>query len=450
MYGDRDRLQRLMAAEAADFEARHPRSRTEWERAAAHLPGGVPMLWMSKWPGAWPVTVASAYGSHFLDVDGIDYVDLCLGDTGAMSGHAPHAAVAALAGQLEHGSTFMLPTRRAGQAGALLAERFGLPMWQFTLSATDANRTLIRYARQVTGRSKLVIHDFSYHGTVDETFATLDAEGRVVARRGSIGAPVPPAETTRVVPFNDLAALEAALWHGDVAAILIEPAMTNIGIVLPDDGYLAGVRALATEHGAILIHDETHTISAGPGGITVRDALQPDAITLGKTIAGGAPAGALGMSTDFSARVQASIELEDIDVGGVGGTLAGNALSLAGIVATMGEVLTPEAYESMTARAVEWTAGVQATIDEFGAPWQVTRLGCRAEYSFRPAAPRDGREAAVAEDFALSQYLHLHALNRGVLMTPFHNMALMSPATAPDDVARHTAAFREAVASLLA
>ncbi len=450
MYQDRDRLRTLMSQEVATFEAARPRSKAEWERASRHLPGGVPMLWMSKWPSPWPVTVASGYGAHFLDVDGIDHVDFCLGDTGAMSGHAPHAVVAALTEQLEHGSTFMLPTRKAGQAGALLAERFGLPMWQFTLSATDANRTLIRYARHVTGRAKIVVHDFSYHGTVDETFATLAEDGEVVARRGSIGAPVPVAETTLVVPFNDLDALHAALATGEVAAVLIEPAMTNIGIVLPEPGYLAAVREACTAHGAILIHDETHTISSGPGGMTAALGLEPDAITLGKTIAGGMPAGALGMSEGFAARVRASIRLEDIDVGGVGGTLAGNALSLVGIVATMGEVMTPEAYEGMHARAAEWTAGVQAVIDEFGAPWQVTRLGCRAEYSFRPTPPRDGREAAAADDFGLSQYLHLHALNRGILMTPFHNMALMAPATAADDVERHTAAFREAVASLYA
>jgi glutamate-1-semialdehyde aminotransferase/NADPH:quinone reductase-like Zn-dependent oxidoreductase len=448
VYADRARLAALMEDEIAAFEAARPRSRSEWERAARHLPGGVPMLWMSKWPGPWPVYVASAWGSHFHCVDGIDHVDLCLGDTGAMIGHAPAAAVSAITAQLEHGATFMLPTRKSAQAGDLLSARFGLPYWQFTLSATDANRTLIRYARQVTGRAKILVHDLSYHGTVDETFATLDASGAVVARRGNIGAPVPLAETTLVVPFNDVAALETALATGEVAAVLIEPAMTNIGIVLPDPGYLDAMREACTRHGAVLIHDETHTLSAGPGGYTVAHGLAPDAIVLGKTIGGGVPAGVLGMSEELSNRVSAAIRLEDIDVGGVGGTLAGNALSIAGVVATLGEVLTETAYASMTARATEWTAGVQAVIDEFGAPWQVTQLGCRAEYSFRPSAPRDGREAAEADDFELQRYLHLHALNRGILMTPFHNMALMSPATTSDDVARHTAAFREAVASL--
>jgi len=448
VYPDRERLAALTAAEAEAFAAARPRSRSEWERASKHLPGGVPMLWMRKWPGPWPVYVASGWGSHFLCVDGIDHVDLCLGDTGAMSGHAPAAAVAAIAAQLEHGSTFMLPTRRAAQAGELLAERFGLPEWQFTLSATDANRTLIRYARHVTGRPKILIHDFSYHGTVDETFASLDGAGAVVARRGSIGAPVPVAETTAVVQYNDVAGLQQALATGEIAAVLIEPVMTNIGIVLPEPGYLEAVRALSTRYGAILIHDETRTLSAGPGGYTAAHGLEPDAIVLGKTIAGGVPAGAFGMSTELGDRVRRSVHLEDIDVGGVGGTLAGNALSIAGIVATLGEVLVPQAWQPMIARATQWTEGVAAVIAEHGVPWQVTQLGSRAEYSFRPTAPRDGAEAAAADDFALQQYLHLHALNRGILMTPFHNMALMSPATTADDVERHTSHFREAVASL--
>ena len=450
MYQDRERLDALMAAEIEVFRAARGASLAEFAKAAEHLPDGVPMLWMAKWPGPWPVYVAEASGAHFTDLDGIDHVDLCLGDTGAMCGHAPAASVAVLQAQLAHGSTFMLPTTAAAKAGALLAERFGLPQWQFTLSATDANRALIRYARHVTGRPKILVHDFSYHGTVDETFATLDADGSVIARRGNIGAPVPLSQTTAVVPFNDVPALEAALATGEIAAVLIEPALTNIGIVLPDAGYLAAVREACTRHGAILIHDETHTLCAGPGGYTAEHGLAPDAIVLGKTIGGGIPAAALGMSREFADRVATSIELEDIDVGGVGGTLAGNALSLAGIVATLGEVLTPEAYGSMVDRATEWTVGVQAAIDEFEVPWQVTQLGARAEYSFRETAPADGREAADADDFELQQYLHLHALNRGILITPFHNMALMSPATTAADVERHTVAFREAVVSLYA
>jgi glutamate-1-semialdehyde 2,1-aminomutase len=230
--------------------------------------------------------------------------------------------------------------------------------------------------------------------------------------------------------------------------MLIEPALTNIGIVLPDPGYHDAVRELCTRYGVILIIDETHTFSAGPGGMIAQLDLQPDAVVLGKSIGGGIPAGAYGMTHDFANAVRASLELEDIDVGGVGGTLAGNAVSLAGVRSTMSEVLTPAAFEHMIDRCTEWTAGVQAAIDEFDVGWQVTQLGARAEYSFRPTAPHDGREAAEADDFELQQYLHLHALNRGILMTPFHNMALMCPETSAADVDRHSIAFREAVVSL--
>lgn len=362
----------------------------------------------------------------------------------------PAASVAAISAQLARGSTFMLPTEDAAVAAELLAERFPIPVWQFSLSATDANRSLIRYARQVTGRRRILVHDYSYHGTVDEAYATLDADGAVVSRRGNIGAPVDLAETTAVVQFNDVAALEAALATGDIAAVLIEPALTNIGIVLPEPGYHEAVRELCTRYGTLLIIDETHTLSAGPGGMTATLGLQPDAVVLGKSIGGGIPAGAYGMTRDFADAVRESLELEDIDVGGVGGTLAGNAVSMAGIRATLSQVLTPEAFTGMTDRATEWTAGVQAAIDEFSVPWQVTQLGARGEYSFRPDAPRDGAEAAAADDFELQQYLHMHALNRGILMTPFHNMALMSPATTAADVERHTVAFREAVVSLFA
>jgi glutamate-1-semialdehyde aminotransferase len=450
VYDDRDRLAELWYREIELFRATRPESERLWREATPHLPDGVPMLWMAKWPGPWPVYVESAAGAHFTDVDGLDHVDLCLGDTGAMCGHGPPASVRALSAQLAKGSTFMLPTEDAAIAAELLADRFGVPSWQFTLSATDANRSVIRYARQVTGRRKILVHDYCYHGSVDETFATLDADGSVVERRGTIGAPVPPSETTAVVPFNDIPALETALKTGEIAAMLIEPALTNIGIVLPDDGYHAAVRELCTRYGTILVIDETHTISAGPGGMTKADGLRPDAVVVGKSIGGGIPAAAFGMTAELARRARDSLELEDIDVGGVGGTLAGNALSLAGIRATLSEVLTPVAFESMADRAAEWTAGVQAAIDEFGAPWQVTRLGARAEYSFRATPPHDGAEAAAADDFELQQYLHLHALNRGILITPFHNMALMCPATTSEDVDLHTVAFREAVESLYA
>ena len=447
-FFDPQRLEQLFAKELALFVEKHPESKKLHEKAAGPMMNGVPMSWMKKWPGPYPVYVASAKGAHFSDVDGNDYVDFCLGDTGAMVGHSPDASIKAIKTQLDKGITFMLPTTDAAIAAQTLADRFGLEKWQFTLTATDANRHIIRYARHVTGRKKILIHDYCYHGTVDETFANLDEAGNTASRVNNIGAPVELSETTWVVPFNDLAAAERAFASGEIAAALIEPAMTNIGIVLPEPGYLEGLRELATKYDVILIHDETHTLSEGVGGMTKRRNLRPDAVVLGKTIGAGIPAGTFGMSEALAKRISNSLNLEHIDVGGVGGTLAGNALSMAAIRATLTEVLTETAFEKMEQLCTVWTKDVQEIIKEFDIPWQVSQLGCRAEYSFRATAPKTGKEAADADDFGLQQYLQLHAINRGILMTPFHNMALISPATTLDDVKRHTNHFRDAAQAL--
>jgi glutamate-1-semialdehyde 2,1-aminomutase len=447
-FSDPKRLEQLFAKELELFVEKHPESKKLHEKAAGPMMNGVPMSWMKKWPGPFPVYVASAKGAHFSDVDGNDYVDFCLGDTGAMVGHSPDASVIAIKNQLDKGITFMLPTTDAAIAAQTLADRFGLEKWQFTLTATDANRHIIRYARHITGRKKILIHDYCYHGTVDETFANLDESGNTVSRVNNIGAPVNLSETTWVVPFNDLAAAEKAFASGEIAAALIEPAMTNIGIVLPEPGYLEGLRKLATKYDVILIHDETHTLSEGVGGMTKKRNLRPDAVVLGKTIGAGIPAGTFGMTAALAERIAGSLHLEHIDVGGVGGTLAGNALSMAAIRATLTEVLTEAAFEKMERLCTTWTNDVQEIIKEFNIPWQVSQLGCRAEYSFRATAPKTGKEAADADDFELQQYLHLHAINRGVLMTPFHNMALISPATTLEDVKRHTDHFRDAAQAL--
>ncbi len=447
---DRARLRDLHERERQVFRDARPRSAALAERARAHLPGGVPMSWMVKWPGDVPVFVERASGAHFTCVDGIDHVDLCLGDTGAMMGHSPSSTSRAVVEQLPRGITTMLPTEDAIAVSSDLASRFGLPFWQFTLTATDANRHAIRYARHLTGRAKIVVHNWCYHGSVDETFATLDASGRTVNRRNNIGAPVDTAETTRVVEFNDLEAMERALAHGDVAAVLVEPALTNIGIVLPDPGYNEGLRELATRYGALLINDETHTICAGPGGMTGRDSLRPDMLVIGKSIGGGIPCGTFGFTAEVADRIARSVDLEDIDVGGIGGTLAGNGLSTAAMRATLEEVMTDAAFDHMVPLADAWADGVQAGIDAVGAAWHVTRLGARAEYNFAARPSHDGQEAHDADDFDLQQYLHLYALNRGILLTPFHNMALMCPDTTKADVDAHTAMFLACVTELFA
>ena len=445
---DRARLDGLMAAETADFVARHPRSAALHERAQKSLLDGVPMNWMIKWAGPFPLYVDEASGARFSCVDGHEYVDFCLGDTGAMAGHGPAPTIAAVERQMRRGITHMLPTEDAIWAGEELTRRFGVPYWQFTLSATDANRFSLRIARQITGRSKVVVHDHCYHGSVDEAIAVLDSDGRVAAMPGNVGPQVHPRETTRVVHFNDLDGLERVLKDRDVAVVLIEPALTNVGIVLPDPGYLEGVRELTRKTGTLLIIDETHTICAGPGGMTLRDGLDPDILVIGKTIGGGIPAAAYGLSEAVATRIRDQSALEDADVGGIGGTLAGYALSLAAIRATLGEVLTNEAFDRMLPLGQRWANGVAEVIRSRGVPWHVTRLGARAEYHFIGTPPRNGAEQWAHSDPALERFLHLWAMNRGILMTPFHNMALMSPSTTDADVDRHTEVFGQAVDAL--
>lgn len=435
-----------MREESDRFEQLHPRSR-ELSAAADSLIAGVPMPWMRRWPGSFPLVVEKAEGARFTDADGIEYVDLCLGDTGAMTGHAHPAINAAVTAQLARGATTMLPSRDAAWVAAELERRFGLPKWQFALSATDANRFVLRFARALTGRPKVLVHDWCYHGTVDETLVITGPAGATVSRPGAIGPQIDPALTTRTVPFNDLDALERALAPGDVACFLLEPALTNIGIVLPDPGYHQGVREITRRHGVLLAADETHTICAGPGGCTRAWNLQPDMFVRGKTIGGGIPVAAYGMSAAVAAKVGEMQSDEGIDVSGVGGTLAGNALSLAAVRATLTHALQPEQFERTANLAVRWTEGVRAACGQRGLPWSVQRLGCRAEYWFCPP-PRNGAQAAAAMDHDLEAFMHLWAINRGILLTPFHNMALFSPFHTEADVDRHTAVFEDALRAL--
>jgi glutamate-1-semialdehyde 2,1-aminomutase len=446
---DRGRLHRLIAEERERFTHDHRVSANLFERGKRSLLGGVPMPWMTEWAGPYPVFVSEARGAHFTDVDGHDYVDFCLGDTGAMTGHAPDAAVEAIAAQAARGITLMLPTEDAVWVSEELTRRFGLPYWQFCLTATDANRFTIRLARQLTGRPKVLVFNYCYHGSVDEALVTLDG-GRVVPRRGAIGPPVEPEMTTRVVEWNDPDALEAALAFGDVACVLGEPAMTNIGIVLPDEGFHRILRELTRAAGTLLVIDETHTLCAGPGGYTRAHGLEPDFLTMGKPLASGVPAACYGMSADVAGRLLDSGDLELSDVGGIGGTLSGNALSLAATRATLEHVLTDTAFPGMIAMAERWAAGVATVITSRQVPWHVQRLGCRAEYWSCPTPARNGGQAASVVDVDLDRFLHLYALNRGVLMTPFHNMALMSPSTTTTDVDRHTEVFAAGVDVLLA
>ena len=443
----RARLHALLAVEDQRFVDTHPKSRALFLRAQKSLLAGVPMPWMVRWAGAFPIFVAEGRGGRFTDVDGCEYIDFCLGDTGAMTGHAPAATVAAMTAQLQKGLTFMLPSEDAVWVGEELGRRFGLPYWQIAMSATDANRFAIRLARHITRRPKVLVYNYCYHGTVDEAYLTLH-DGLPGSRSGNLGAPVDPTLTTKVIEFNDVAALEAALAPGDVACVLAEPVMTNIGIIHPAPGYHAALREITRRTGTLLLIDETHTICAGPGGYTQAHGLEPDLLVIGKPIGGGMPVAAYGLSEAVAARVQGSIHIDEADTGGIGGTLSGNALAMAAVKATLSEVLTPDYFRQTTALAERYVAGVQAVIAEFGAPWSVQRLGNRTEYWFRREPARNGGEAAAAINPELDRFMHLWALNRGILMTPFHNMALIAADCSEAEIDCHTRIFRDAVAAL--
>lgn len=447
---DRSRLAALHSRELESFAARNPKSAAAYANAR-HLFGSVPMTWMNKKAGSFPLYFESARGNRLFDIDGHEYIDFALGDTGAMAGHSPQPVVDAVVRRIGEsgGITTMMPTVDAEWVGAELSRRFGMDAWSFSLTATDANRWAIRLVRALTGRSKILFHSYCYHGSVDESLIVVGPDGDGVSRPGNVGSPVDVTLTSRVAEMNDLAGLERQLANNDVAAILIEPALTNIGIVLPEPGYHEGVRALATKYGALLIIDETHTFSAGPGGATRAWGLNPDIVVIGKAIAGGIPSGAYGLSAELAERALARTDLDLVDMGGVGGTLAGNPLSIAAMRATLESVLTDEAFERMISTATLFADGVRDIIKRNALPWSIAQLGARAEYRFASPYPVNGTLSNESADGELEDFLHLYLANRGILLTPFHNMALMCPTTTADDVADHHLVLEGAVREML-
>jgi glutamate-1-semialdehyde 2,1-aminomutase len=447
-------VEALSARERQRFLDNNPHSVALAERARHSLFGGVPMHWMSDWSTPAPLFVASAAGARFSDVDGHDYLDFCLGDTGSMFGHSPAPIAAALCEQAGRGLTSMLPGEDAVVCGERLAERFGLPYWQVATTATDANRFVLRWARAITGRKVILVFDGCYHGTVDETLVRL-RDGHTVHRPGLIGQARNLTQHSRVVPFNDLAALEAALAPGDVAAILCEPALTNIGMVLPEPGFLARVRELSRQAGTLLIVDETHTLSTGPGGCTRAWQLQPDFLTVGKAIAGGVPCSVYGCTAEMAqamqlARAHSREMAEGHGHSGMGTTLSANALAMHCLRANLEQVMTDAAYAHMLARAAELAAGLRALFARHALPWSVTELGARCEFQFCPLPPKTGAEAEAAFHDSLQRLLHLYLINRGILITPFHNMTLCCPDTGAADVELLLATLDAALGELLA
>lgn len=418
-------LSRLLESERAAFLAHRPRSRELAARATAHWLSGVPMHWMADWGTPHPLFVARAEGVTLTDVDGRTYTDFCLGDTGAMFGHSPPAIARAIAEQSSRGLTCMLPDERVAAVGEALAQRFRLPYWQVMQTATDANRAALRWARAITGRSRILVFQGCYHGTVDETLVRL-REGRTVLREGAIGPALDYAASTVAIEFNDLEALERTLAAGDIAAVIAEPVMTNIGMVLPAPGYLASLRECCERHGTLFILDETHTLSSGPGGYAGTHGLASDFWVCGKAIAGGLPCAVLGFTAAVERAMQGVLAARQGGHSGMGTTLAANPLVFAALEAALSHLHTDATHAAMQSAAA---ALEQALLKEFssrGLPWHVSRVGARIEFGFGPA-PRHGSAAEAAMRPDLEHALHLWLLNRGILVTPFHNMMLTAP-----------------------
>ncbi|HDR9807505.1 TPA: aspartate aminotransferase family protein [Burkholderia cenocepacia] len=446
---EHERVQALLARERAEYAQRNPKSQVMSTRAAPQLMFGVPLHWMNDWSTPFALHVAQAQGAQLTDVDGHTLADFCLGDTGAMFGHSPAVVTEALATQARHGLTTMLPNEDASVVGELLARHFGLPKWQFAMTASDANRFLLRWVRAATGRRTLLVFNGCYHGTVDDVFVDL-VDGQPTQRASLLGQVHDLTITTRVVEFNDLAALEAALAPGDVACVLAEPVMTNIGMVLPEPGYWARAQDLIRRHGSLLVLDETHTLSSGPGGYARAHGLQPDAVVVGKALGGGMPCAAYGFSAALAERAEAAKRTAPPGHSGIGTTLTANLLAMAAMRATLTHLMTPEVFAPMHALAEQLAAGLRAIIARHGLPWCVTQVGARVEFQFCPQPPRNGSQAEAVMDAELEHALHLALLNRGVLITPFHNMMLVCPDTTRMHVQRLLAAFDTVLASLTA
>ncbi|MDP5084754.1 MAG: aspartate aminotransferase family protein [Yoonia sp.] len=441
------RLEAFRAKEAARFEAARPRSRAALDAGAAPWLNGVPMHWMRDWPSPFPLVVKTAKGARLTDLDGHRLDDFCLGDTGSMFGHAPPAVARAIRRQARRGLTYMLPSKAALRAGALMSAHFGDFIWQMTLSATDANRNALRVARAITGRRKVLVFNGCYHGTLEDTMVELHA-GQTVARAGLVGQGFDLVEGAVCVEFNDLEGVAAALSKGDVAAILTEPVMTNSCMVLPQPGFLDGLRALADAHGALLIIDETHTQSTRHGGYTGQHGLAPDIFVIGKCVAGGMPTALWGMTDAVAKRFQTYDAARPSGHSGMGTTLAGNPMQFACLEATLSEVATPEAFDHMNTGAARLAEGLRAAIAQAGLPWHVVRVGARVEFICAPGPLLNGSQAAAAHHPALEGAVHLGLLNRGCLIAPFHNMMLVSPVTTDRQIDRLIAAFTAVITEL--
>ncbi|MDX8496662.1 aspartate aminotransferase family protein [Mesorhizobium sp. VK22B] len=446
---DAARIAELRETEADAFRKARPKSEAKVGNGIAGFLGGVPMHWMTDWPTPFPILIDGARSATITDIDGNRLDDFCLGDTGSMPGHSPPPVARAIRQQAGRGLTYMLPSEDALAIGPLLQQRFGLPYWQIATTATDANRFALRVARAVTGREKILVFNGCYHGSVDETMVRL-IDGKPVNRPGLAGEFRDLTRATKIVEFNDIAALEAALADRDVACVITEPVLTNSCMVLPEPGFHDALRRLTRAAGTLLLIDETHTISTGPGGYTRKHGLEPDLFVLGKPVAGGVPASIWGMSEQVATRYGAYNRTKEPGYSGMGTTLSANPLQFAAMRATLEEVMTDEAYVHMDRLARRLDAGLSAVIDRYKLPWHVARVGARVEFICAPGPLRNGGEAEMAHAPELEAAIHVALVNRGVLIAPFHNMMLISPATTAAQVSRLIAAFAAVAARLTA
>jgi glutamate-1-semialdehyde 2,1-aminomutase len=412
---DRARIKELKDREDARWRAEHPRSAELLARGRRVMPNGVPMAWHVGSYHHLPPWAVEGHGARFTDVDGHTYSDFNIADMSMFCGYGPEPLVRAVADRVARGSQFLLPTEDAIVVSEELGRRYGLPKWQYTLSATHANTEAIRVARVVTGRDRVLLFDGKYHGHLDQALVELDPTGALVPEER--GLPRDIVDGTVVVPFNDVAALSRALERGDVALVLTEPALTNnFGLILPDPGFHEALRWTTRMSGTLLALDETHTQVVGPGGLTRAWGLEPDIVTSGKSIAGGIPFGAWGM-TDAIADVLTQVKGPDgerSDLIATGGTLFGNALSMAAARVTMLEILTPEAYAHTQRLGTRLAEGMRDAVAGAGLPWHIHHLGPRAGYTFRPTPVRNAAEARTCRDDLLTRLIRIWLANRGV------------------------------------
>ena len=439
---NRNRIAEVRVAEETRFRDANPKSAKAAQDRAHGWHQGVPFHWMRDWPSPFPLTAAHAHGARLTTLDGDVLDDFCLGDTASMFGHSPDALTHALAMQAGQGLSYMLPSEKAAEVGALLAARFHHPHWQLTTSASEANRSVIRWARAITGRDKILIFNGCYHGAVDDVFVDLH-DGGPETRRSLVGQVWDVRDHTIAIEFNDGRALEAALDRGDVACVLAEPVMTNCGMVLPRPGFLALIRAATARTGTILIWDETHTISSGPGGYSGTFGPAGDMFVIGKSIGGGVPCAAFGFSDMVAQQMEEARAKLPPGHSGIGTTLSANALTIAAMHVMLDDVMSPTAYAHMIGLAQRLAGRLEGVITRHRLDWHVASAGARVEFICGPKPPTNGTEARAVMDPELESLIHLMLVNRGTLLAPFHNMMLVSPVTTIHQV-EHLAANLDA------